>query len=69
MPDEHLQGEPQHKMVLTGKGKDGDVLRVRCKCMAEYRNVSDRYYNYDYIAEVTDLDAAREVYDRHLEGR
>lgn len=60
----HLQGEEkQHKFILTMCGNRR--FRVRCKCMAEYRNVSDRYYNYDWLAEVETLEEAIEVYRRH----
>lgn len=71
-PGAHLQDrdDPQHKMVLTGvRNSNGRLLRVRCKCMAEYRDVSDRYYNYDTLATVDSLPAAVEAYRGHLEGR
>jgi hypothetical protein len=65
----YLQGSnKQHKLILTAKPRsNGKVLRVRCKCMAEYRNVSDRYYNYDWLAEVTSAREALAVYRKHLE--
>ena len=34
--------------------------------MAEYKNVSTRYYNYDFLAEVTSLEEAARVYKDHL---
>jgi hypothetical protein len=69
MANEHLQGKnKEHKLILTAKpGSNGKVLRVRCKCMAEYRNVSDHYYNYDWIAEVGTVEEVLVVYRKHLE--
>jgi len=64
--NEHLQDVPQHKMIVTGKSKNGNILRVRCKCWAEYRNVSDRYYAYDWLAEVRTLEDALRVWKAHM---
>jgi hypothetical protein len=66
----HLQSADalEHKLILTGvPGSNGRRLRVRCKCMAEYRDVSDRYYNYDPLGEVSSLDDAITMYHKHLE--
>jgi hypothetical protein len=54
-------------MVLTGKNKNGDVLRVRCVCMDELVTPSRAFYNYDWLAEVDTLDEARAVYRQHLQ--
>ena len=63
----HLQQNPEHKMIVTAKkGSNGRVLRVRCKCMAEYRNVSDHYYNYDPLGDVKSIDEALKLYKEHL---
>lgn len=62
----HLQQKPEHKMILTMPKNGNRIYRVRCKCMAEYRNVSDRYFNYDWLAEVPDADEAIRVYREHL---
>lgn len=57
----------QHKLITTAvKGSNGKRLRVRCKCMAEYKNVSDRYVNYDHLADVDSLEKALQVYENHL---
>lgn len=71
--------EPQHQMLtsFTPRGKAagarndvpyGKLLRVRCKCMAEYKNVSDRYFTFDWLGDVTSLAEARALYDHHLYG-
>jgi len=59
--------ELQHNFVLTGKpNSNGKILRVRCTCMAEYKDVSTRYYNYDPLAEVTSIEDAKKAYADHL---
>lgn len=56
-------------MVITGvKGSNGKRLWVRCKCMAEYPNVKDNYYNYDPLGDVGTLQEATEMYDKHVAG-
>lgn len=65
----HRQIEPEHELVLTcpaNKRGNGKILVVRCKCMAEYRSVSRRYYNYDPLGEVTSLADAIALYQQHL---
>jgi hypothetical protein len=54
-------------MIITGAGKNRtDVLRVRCKCMAEYKNVSDRFYNYDWLGEAVTIPDALAIYNDHI---
>lgn len=66
---EHLQDQPEHELVITAKpNTNGRVLTLRCRCMAEYRNVSRRYYNYDPFAETGSLDEAVRLYDEHCRG-
>lgn len=55
-----------HKLILTGSRVLANVLSVRCKCMAEYKNVSDRYYNYDPIGWVKTIEQAVEMYYQHV---
>lgn len=63
----HLQGDnKEHKKIITGKKSQPDILVVRCKCMAEYRNVKDNYYNYDSLGEVATLTEAHQLYDDHI---
>jgi hypothetical protein len=57
----------QHEMVLTMPKNGNNIFVVRCKCMAEYRNVSSRYTNYDWIARVTSGDDAIKAYRIHRE--
>lgn len=63
-----MQGEnKEHHLVLTGTpGTNMRKVRVRCRCMAEYRSVSLHYYNYDWIADVETLEEAKQVYAAHL---
>ena len=66
-PGSHLQGDAkEHKEIITGKKSKPDILVVRCKCMAEYRGVSDRYYNYDPLGEAKTLAEAHKLYTDHL---
>jgi hypothetical protein len=64
----HLQGEQkQHHLVLTfTPNSNGRKIRVRCRCMAEYRNVSLRYFNYDWLADVETLEEVKQIYHAHL---
>lgn len=34
--------------------------------MAEYKNVSDRYHNYDHLADVDTIQQAVKLYENHL---
>ena len=52
---------PRH---VAGNGR---VLHLRCRCMAEYRNVSSRYFNYDLLAKVSSAQEAVKVYMDHLQ--
>jgi hypothetical protein len=64
----HLQGEQkQHHLVLTFTPRsNGCKIRVRCRCMAEYRNVSLHYYNYDWLADVETIEEIKQIYEAHL---
>ena len=71
-----LQTEPQHGFVMSfvttkvGTGRrrstNGKLFNVRCKCMAEYRDVSDRYFCYEPLGQVTSLEEACRLYREHL---
>lgn len=65
----HLQDpdNPQHELVITLVPGSNRLLRLRCKCMAEYRNVSRRYYNYDWFAECDVEDDVMALYWKHLD--
>jgi hypothetical protein len=63
----NLQLVPEHELIITAKANsNGRILVVRCKCMAEYRDVSRRYYNYDPLGEAHSLDEVKSLYDAHL---
>lgn len=70
MADEHLQqrGDKQHAMQLSHvrTAGNGHRVRVRCTCMAEYRNTSRRYFNYDALADAANIEHARAVFTIHL---
>lgn len=71
-----LQTEPEHGFVMSfvstvpGTGRrrstNGKLFNVRCKCMAEYRNVSDRYFVYEPLGQVSSLEEAAQMYREHL---
>jgi hypothetical protein len=75
---EHRRSEPGDlhpmpvnpcEMVLSLTPRsNGRRLRVRCRCMAEYK-ASRRHYAYDWLADVSGLEAARAVWDAHVIGR
>lgn len=58
---------PQHRL-MTGMtpGSNGRKIRVRCRCMAEYKNVSPNYFVFDYIADADSLDRVKVIYENHL---
>lgn len=63
----HLQQVKQHKLIVTKARNQNRGFRVRCKCMAEYRNVSDRYFNYDTLSDnALDVEAIHAVWRAHL---
>lgn len=59
---------PQHHFMPTAvTGTNGKKIKVRCRCMAEYKNIDfNRYYNFDYISIVDSMNEALKVYKNHL---
>jgi len=68
--EESLQDplNPQHELMVTAvTGTNGKKFKVRCKCMAEYKNIdTTRYYNFDYIKIVDNFKEANRIYENHL---
>lgn len=66
----HLQGaDKQHRLIITQGKNQNRGFRVRCTCMAEYRNVSSRYFNYDTLTDhARDADEIKRVWRAHLES-
>jgi hypothetical protein len=64
----HLQAEqePEHYPILTGARDNGNLLHLRCKCMAQYRNVSSRFKNYDWLVQTDSLAEIKRAWREHL---
>lgn len=60
--------DPQHQFMPTAvPGTNGKKIKVRCRCMAEYKNIdTSRYFNFDPLAVVNSMQEAKRVYDNHL---
>lgn len=58
------------ELVLTGSGRNSNVLVVRCRCMAGTRKEPKaRYYAYDTLGETADLAEALRIWREHRDGR
>lgn len=56
------------EMVLTGSGRNSNILVVRCRCMAGTRGEPKKnYYAYDSLGETSELTEAIRIWREHLE--
>lgn len=60
------------EMVLTFvQRSNGRLLNVRCRCMAQTvgKPRSERFYNYDPLGQAEGLEAALELFRKHVADR